>query len=191
MFKSLHRFSPSPLLLRVTAALMLCAVPGHAALSQMAAAPAAAAPAGAPGLLAREAAAPLVPPAVFFAGQVASTQARNAGAARLPGDKYIVTTLVDTSGYSSAIQQKYQAYLITEAPLTIDGHALPAGAYGCGFIANDTFIVMDIGGTTLFTAHSTRDAEMKRPTPLQMQTDPAGGYRLYAGRSYVTLQPAK
>jgi hypothetical protein len=134
----------------------------------------------------------LVPPAVFFAGKVASTQVRNAGAVKLPGDHYIVSVLVDTSGYSTSVQEKYQAYLITEAALTIDGHTLPAGAYGCGFIANDTFIVMDIGGATLFTAHSTRDTELRRPTPLQMLAAPDGnGYRLYVGRSYVMLQAAK
>ncbi len=157
--------------------------------AQMNAAPAATAPAGAPGVLSKEATSPLVPPAVFFAGQVASTQGRNSGAVRLPGDHYIVATLVDTSGYSSSIQQKYQAYLIAETTLTVNGHTLPAGAYGCGFIADDQFIVMDIGGGTLFTVKSTRDAEMRRPTPLQIVAAPdGGGYRLYAGRSFVTLR---
>jgi hypothetical protein len=160
--------------------------------AQMTAAPPVAADTLAPGLVPKASVAPLVPPAVFFAGKVASTQVRNAGAAKLPGDHYIVSVLVDTSGYSTSVQEKYQAYLITEATLTIDGHSLPAGAYGCGFIANDTFIVMDIGGATLFTAHSTRDAELRRPTPLQMLASPDGnGYRLYVGRSYVTLQAAK
>jgi hypothetical protein len=158
--------------------------------AQMTAAPAPAATTIAPGLVPKDALARLVPPAVFFAGQVASTQARNAGGVRLPGGQFIVATLVDTSGYSSSIQEKYQAYLINEAHLSIGGHMLPPGAYGCGFIANDTFIVMDIAGNTLFTAHSTRDTEIRRPTPLQMLAAP-DGYRLYAGRSYVTLQPAQ
>jgi hypothetical protein len=142
-----------------------------------------------PGVLSKNALAPLVPPQVFFADKVASTQARNAAAVRFPGGKLVLSVLVDTSGYSTGIQDKYQAYLITETALSIEGHQLPAGAYGCGFIANDTFIVMDIGGTELFTAHSTRDTELRRPTPLQMLA--AGSdYRLYAGRSYVTLQAA-
>ena len=169
------------------------AAPSSLMLAQMAAAPAAAPVTVTTGLVPKEAMARLVPPSVFFAGQVASTQLRNAGAARLPGGQFILAALVDTSGYSSSVQEKYQAYLITEAALTIDGHALPPGAYGCGFIANDSFIVMDIGGATLFTAHSTRDSAMRRPTPLQMVD--AGldgrGYRLYAGRSFVTLEPRK
>jgi hypothetical protein len=176
----------------ILAAAWMSLVTPLTAPAQMNAAPAAAPSALAPGVVPRDALARLVPPAVFFAGQVASTQTRNAGAVRLPDGHFIVATLVDTSGYSSSIQEKYQAYLIAEAALSIDGHTLPAGAYGCGFIANDTFIVMDIGGGTLFTAHSTRDAEMRRPTPLQMLAAPAGdGYRLYAGRSYITLREAK
>ncbi len=160
--------------------------------AQMAAAPVAAPVPIAPGLVPKESVARLVPSSVFFDGQVASTQSRNAAAARLPGGQYIIATLVDTSGYSSSVQEKYQAYLITEAALTIDGHMLPAGAYGCGFIANDAFIVMDIGGAPLFTAHSIRDSAIRRPTPLQMLAAPGGaGYRLYAGRSYVTLEAAQ
>jgi hypothetical protein len=155
----------------------------------MTAAPPAAAVQVGPGVVPKDLLARLVPPAVFFAGQVASTQSRNAGAVSLPGGHFIIATLVDTSGYSTSVQEKYQAYLITEAALSIGGHTLPAGAYGCGFIANDTFIVMDIGGATLFTAPSTRDTAMRRPTPLQMVAAPDGaGYRLYAGRSFVTLQ---
>jgi hypothetical protein len=39
----------------------------------------------------------------------------------------------------------------------------------------------------VLTVSSSADAEMKRPVPLQFETDPAGGYRLYCGRNYVTF----
>jgi hypothetical protein len=90
------------------------------------------------------------------------------------------------------VQEKYQAYLIAETPIEIGGHHLEVGAYGCGFIANDSFIVMDIGGHDLFTAHSTHDANLRRPTPLQIvavQGD-THKYRLYAGRSFVEFSPS-
>jgi len=104
----------------------------------------------------------------------------------------MLVALVDTSGYSSQVQEKYQAYFITERTLEIDGHRLPPGAYGCGFIANDIFIVQDIGANDLFTAHSTRDAALHRPTPLQILAAPegTGSYRLYAGRSYIIFHAA-
>ncbi len=135
----------------------------------------------------------LLPPAVFFRGQSASVQARNSGGVRFNKDSVMLVTLVDNSGYSTQVQEKYQAYLITESPLSIDGHRLEAGAYGVGFIAGDNFIVMDIGGHDLFTAHTTKDAELRRPSPLQVMTAPGatGQYRIYAGRTFVAFTAAK
>jgi len=131
-------------------------------------------------------AAAILPATVYFRGQSASIQARNSGGVRFSKDALFLVTLVDTSGYSSSVQEKYQAYLITESAIEIGGHHLPPGAYGCGFIANDQFIVMDIGGHDLFTAKSTRDAELHRPTPLQILAAPTPHtYRLYAGRNFV------
>jgi hypothetical protein len=135
----------------------------------------------------------LLPPAVFFRGQSAPVQARNSGGVRFSKESLMLVTLVDNSGYSSQVQEKYQAYLITEAPLSIDGHRLEPGAYGVGFIAGDNFIVMDIGGHDLFTAHSAKDANLHRPSPLQVQAAPGttDQYRLYAGRTFVTFTAAK
>ena len=65
---------------------------------------------------------------------------------------------------------RYQAYLLAEASLEIDGHRLAPGAYGCGFITGDSFVVMDIAGHDLFLAHSNHDADMRRPMPLQILT---------------------
>jgi hypothetical protein len=129
----------------------------------------------------------LLPPAVFYKGQSASTQLRNSGGVKFADGAYVLATLVDTSGYSSNVQAKYQAYFIAETPIRIGGQSLPAGVYGVGFIANDQFIVTDVGAHDLFTAGSTTDQEIKRPMPLQVTTDPAGGFRLYEGRRYVTF----
>jgi hypothetical protein len=132
-----------------------------------------------------------LPEAVFFRGQSASIQGRNSGGVRFSQDALFLTTLVDTSGYSSAVQEKYQAYLITEVAIDIEGHRLEPGAYGCGFLADDSFIVMDIGGHTLFSVRSAKDTALRRPTPLQVLSSPdSSGYRLYAGRTYVSFAQA-
>ena len=75
----------------------------------------------------------------------------------------------------------------------MDGHTLPAGAYGVGFLPNDQFVVMDLGGHDLFLVHSTPDPTIRRPRPLQISPDPANPntYRLYEGRSFVSLMPAR
>jgi hypothetical protein len=132
------------------------------------------------------AAAKFLPATVFFRGQSAPIQSRNSGGVQFAKDALLLVALVDTAGYSSSVQEKYQAYLITEASIDIEGHTLRPGAYGCGFIAGNTFVVMDIGGHDLFSAPTAKDAALRRPTPLQILPAPSGtGYRLYVGRDYV------
>jgi hypothetical protein len=170
----------------LTAALLLSLAATPLFTVAQATTPAPATASAEPKILNATEAAAILPATVFFRGQSASIQARNSGGVRFTKDAVLLATLVDTSGYSSAVQEKYQAYLITESAIEIGGHRLPPGAYGCGFIANDQFIVMDIGGHDLFTTKSTRDAELRRPTPLQVLAAPtAHAYRLYAGRNYV------
>jgi hypothetical protein len=133
-------------------------------------------------------AAKAIPATVFFRGQVASVQARNSGGVKLPDGMLVLCALVDTSGYSTAVQQKYQAYFITEVPLEINGQTLKAGAYGVGFIEGTKFIVMDLGAHDLFTTAGNRDAALKRPTPLQVLADTTPGhYRLYVNRNYIVF----
>jgi hypothetical protein len=128
----------------------------------------------------------LLPASVFFRGQSATTQLRNSGGVKFGDGMFILACLVDTSGYSSDVQQKYQAYFITEVAIKIEGHDLPAGIYGVGFIGGDKFNVLDVGAHELFTVDSHTDAELKRPMPLKV-TAAAGGFRLYAGRKYVAF----
>lgn len=99
----------------------------------------------------------------------------------------MLATLVDTSGYSTDIQAKYQAYFVTEVPIKIAGESLPAGVYGVGFIADNKFVVTDVGAHDLLTVSSGNDNEIKRPTPLKVTTDPSGGFRLYEGRRFVVF----
>lgn len=133
----------------------------------------------------------LFPEQVFFHGQVASTQMRNSGGVRFTDNFFVLAALVDNSGYSSEVREKYQAYLITEVDIEIAGQALKPGAYGAGFIAGGKFVVMDLGAHDLFIVNSARDTEIKRPVPLQVIGAAGGPYRLYAGRDYVEFKRAK
>jgi len=128
----------------------------------------------------------LLPASVYFKGQSATTQLRNSGGVKFADGFYALAVMVDTSGYSSDVQQKYQAYFITEVPIKIESHELPAGIYGVGFVGGDKFVVLDVGAHDLFTVDSHTDAELKRPMPLKV-TAANGGFRLYEGRRFVTL----
>ena len=129
----------------------------------------------------------LLPTAVFYRGQSAPTQLRNSSGVKFADGFYVLSTLVDTSGYSTGVANKYQAYFIAEVPLKVGGQTLAAGTYGVGFIANNKFVVTDVGGHDVLSVTSSSDAGLKRPMPLQVVTDAAGGYRLYAGRSFVNF----
>lgn len=126
----------------------------------------------------------LLPASVYFKGQSATTQVRNSGGVKFADGMYALAVMVDTSGYSSEVAQKYQAYFITETPIKIEGHDLLAGVYGVGFIAENKFVVLDVGAHDLFTVDSHKDEALKRPTPLKVVAE-GSGFRLYAGRNYV------
>ena len=131
----------------------------------------------------------LLPDAVYYAGKSANTQLRNSAGIHYSDGHNILAVLVDTSGYSTFVQEKYQGYLLTEVPLVIGDHTLVPGAYGIGFVG-DHFGVMDIGNHDLLQAHATRDDKMPRPMPLQIiDGSSAGTYRLCFGRTCVDFRP--
>jgi len=133
----------------------------------------------------------IFPERVFFRGQSAPVQFRNSGGVHFADDFYVLVGLVDSSGYSSGIKEKYQAYLLNEVTLEIAGQTLKPGAYGIGFITGGKFVVMDLGANDVLQVASQHDAEMKRPVPLQvLVANTAGGYRLYIGRDYVEFRRA-
>jgi len=129
----------------------------------------------------------LLPASVFYRAQSATTQLRNSGGVKFADGYFVLATMVDTSGYSSDVASKYQAYFITEVPIRIGGQSLVAGVYGVGFVADNKFVVTDVGAHDVLTVNSGEDAGLKRPTPLQVMADPAGGFRLYSGRRYVSF----
>jgi hypothetical protein len=129
----------------------------------------------------------LLPDAVWYKGQSAPAQKRNSGGVKFADGLFVLATLVDNSGYASDVAAKYQAWFVAETAIKIGDQSLQPGVYGVGFIGDNKFVVTDIGAHDVFTVSSSTDEAMKRPTPLQVTTDPGGGFRLYAGRRYVTF----
>ena len=149
-------------------------------------------PAVVPGILTREQTGPLLPPSVFYLSQVAPIQSRNSAGYRFASGRLFLAALVDTSGYSSAVQQTYQGYLILEVPLKVGDKTLEAGAYGFGFVGGNRMTVMNLGGVQVIETSTSVDSGLTRPNPLQILPAPSGekGFRLYLGRSYVTIESA-
>lgn len=126
----------------------------------------------------------LLPASVYYKAQSAPTQLRNSAGIKFADGYYLLSTMVDTSGYSSDVASKYQAYFITEVPIKFESQTLPAGVYGVGFVA-DKFVITDVGAHDVLSVGTSTDNSLKRPVPLQIMADPGGGFRLYAGRKFV------
>lgn len=128
----------------------------------------------------------VVPTSFYFAGQSAETQMRNAAAARVGKDRFVIVGLVDTSGYSTEISGKYEGFFITDSPVKLGGQTLNTGAYGFGFAKGGKINIFDLSSKQILSVKTAEDAEMKRPRPLTMvKTD--AGIRLYKGKTYVLI----
>jgi hypothetical protein len=129
----------------------------------------------------------VVPAAYFFRGQSASVQLRNSVGFSNSDGKLVLAGLVDTSGYAADLQAKYQGFLITEVKLSIEGTDLAPGQYGFGFSKANKFLVMDVGANDVLSVSAKLEDKLAHPVPLKILED-GNGYRLYAGRKWITLK---
>lgn len=129
----------------------------------------------------------VTPTEYFYRGQKAPVQLRNAVGFQSADGKIMLASLVDASGYSTAIQQKYQGMLITEVKLHIGGSTLPPGQYGFGFAADGKFVVMDVANSDLLSAAYQTDQALRRAVPLKLIAD-SDGYKLYAGKKWIAIK---
>ncbi|HZQ24559.1 MAG TPA: hypothetical protein VFA89_17355 [Terriglobales bacterium] len=141
-----------------------------------------------PGLLTSDEVKKVAPKDYYYRGQSATTQLRNTAGIRVTSDgKMVVAGMVDTSGYSSDIAQKYMGFLITEVKLDVGGSSLAPGQYGFGFTKDGKFVVTDVGANEVCSVSASTDENLKRPVPLKI-TEDGGAYRLYAGKKWVSLK---
>ena len=128
-----------------------------------------------------------VPTEYFYRGQKAPVQLRNAVGFQLTDGKMMIAALVDASGYSTAIQQKYQGMLVTETKVNIGGSSLPPGQYGFGFTADGKFVVMDVANSDVLSAAYLTDQALQHAVPLKLVAD-GDGYKLYAGKKWIEIK---
>jgi protein tyrosine/serine phosphatase len=128
-----------------------------------------------------------VPTEFFYRGQKAPVQLRNAVGFQQADGKMTIAALVDASGYSTAIQQKYQGMLVTESKLDIGGSTLPPGQYGFGFTSDGKFMVMDVSNHDVLSTSYETDQALQRAVPLKLVED-GSGYKLYAGKKWIEIK---
>jgi hypothetical protein len=128
----------------------------------------------------------VVPPGFYFQGQSAPTQTRNSAAARFGTDRHVIAGMVDTSGYAADVRAKYEGFLITDSPITINGSELGIGAYGFGFSNDGKLNILDLAGNEILSVATAKDNALRRPRPLMM-TKSGEGVRLYSGKDYAVI----
>ncbi len=136
-----------------------------------------------------------VPADFYLENNRIPVEKRNAAVVSNPAGKQVVVGLLDTTGYSSQIQQKYTGMLITETKLGICGTAFGVGSYGFGLEhppassnGDATFRVFDQAGDKLAECGAKRDDSVKQPRPLAVSTAKGGPTKLYLGKYAVEIR---
>jgi len=120
---------------------------------------------------------------------------RNSALVITPSGARMVAGLLDTSGYTSQVQEKYLGMLITEGNVEVGGHRIAIGSYGFGLVkaAGDAqgksarFILYNQAGHRIAECTAKWDSKLRTPRPLQVVAS-GGTARLYIGRNWVELK---
>jgi hypothetical protein len=125
----------------------------------------------------------------YLEGNSIPTQKRNTVILKGADGARMVFGLLDTSGYSAEVQQKYVGMMIVERKVTLGGASVGTGAYGFGLQkptpaeGPGKLIVYDVSGAKIGEAVAQYDAKLPQPVPLQV----VGG-KLYVGRHWVEIK---
>ncbi|MFB3920219.1 MAG: hypothetical protein ACE145_00775 [Terriglobia bacterium] len=136
-----------------------------------------------------------VPKDFYLEGNAIPTQKRNAALVKTPAGARVLFALIDTTGYSSQIQQKYEGMIISEAKVAVCGVALGVGSYGFGFTKPAAtsaeaakFFVYNQAGGKVGECTMTKDAELKQPVPLHVVAAKGGPAKLYLGKNWLEVK---
>jgi len=129
----------------------------------------------------------------YLEGNSIPTQKRNAALVKTLAGARVLFALIDTTGYSSQIVQKYEGMIISEGNFTIGGQKLGVGSFGFGHTkplatSNDDMklYIYDQAGTKVAECSGKKDAGLAQPMPLQVVKGvPA---KLYLGRHAFELR---
>ena len=135
-----------------------------------------------------------VPRDFYLEGNAIPTEKRNAVLLKSPAGARLLLALIDTTGYSSQIRQKYIGMMIAEGAVSVCGVQLGVGSYGFGVdkpapnsSEDARFFLYNQAGEKVGDCAAVRDAQIKLPRPLQVVLSKGEPARLYLGRYWVEL----
>lgn len=124
------------------------------------------------------------------------TQKRNSALVITPSGSRLVVGLLDTSGYSSQVQEKYLGMLITEGSVDVCDSSVAIGSYGFGLAKPpgasegqaSKFILYNQDGQKVTECSAAWDVKIEHPRPLQVVVEGGSTARLYLGRNWIELK---
>lgn len=131
-----------------------------------------------------------IPTDFYLEGNRIPTQKRNAVLVTTPAGARVVFGLLNTAGYSSHIQQKYEGMIISEANFMVCGQKVGVGSFGFGHTKplatspdDMKLMIYDQAGAKLAECSGKKDSSLQKPSPLQVMNG-----KLYLGRHAFDLQ---
>jgi len=136
-----------------------------------------------------------VPTDFYLEGNHIPVEKRNAAVLKNAKGARLVLALLDTSGYSSQVQQKYTGMLITETKLSVCGNTLCVGSYGFGLdrpaatsTADAPFRIYNQAGEKVGECPAKKDDSVKLPKPLAVNATGSGAAKLYLGKYAIEIK---
>ncbi|MFZ0962411.1 MAG: hypothetical protein WAO35_16050 [Terriglobia bacterium] len=136
-----------------------------------------------------------VPADFYLEGNHIPVEKRNAVLLKNAQGARVVLGLIDTTGYSSQIKQKYIGMLITETKLSVCGNALGVGSYGFGLErpaatsnADAPFKIYNQAGEKVGECAAKKDDSLKQPKPLAVTAAKDGSAKLCLGKYVVEIK---
>jgi len=136
-----------------------------------------------------------VPADFYLEGNRIPVEKRNAALLKNAKGARVVVGLIDTSGYSSQIQQKYVGMLITETRISVCGNAIGVGSYGLGLerpaatsAADAPFRIYNQAGEKVGECAAKKDDSVKQPKPLEVAAPKVGSAKLYLGKYVIEIK---
>jgi hypothetical protein len=136
-----------------------------------------------------------VPNDFYLEGNRIPVDKLHAALLKTPGGARLVLAKIDTTGYSSQIQQKYIGMVITEGKVSVCSVPLTVGSYGFGMekpaassSEDAKFFLYNQAGEKVGECAAKKDSTVKQPKPLNVVLGKEGGARLYLGRYFLELK---
>jgi hypothetical protein len=137
-----------------------------------------------------------MPKDFYLEGNAIPTDKLNAVLLKSSSAPRVLFAVINTTGYSSQIKQKYMGMAITEGRVSVCGTPVDVGSYGFGLdkpaapsTADAKFHLYNQAGTEVASCAAPRDAKIKVAKPLQVIVSKEGSAWLVLGRYKVEIKP--